>query len=142
MLGLLNVNTILRRLTFDFRDVFASGFQFDRMRFSGVLAEGEAILQEAFIISPAAFVRMEGKIDLDEEMIDMEMHVSPDLGGNLALISALANPAAGAIVFIGQQVFKDEMRNSSFISYRANGTWEDFELEEINEEETPSSSGG
>jgi len=131
LLGLLNFNAIARRLVFDFRDVFASGLKFDRMRYAGALADGEAILSEAFVLAPAVFVRMEGKVDLNKELVDLEVHVSPELGGNLALLSALANPAAGAFVFITQRIFKDEMRNSSFKSYRALGTWEDFEMVEI-----------
>jgi uncharacterized protein YhdP len=131
LLGLLNFNAIARRLVFDFRDVFASGLKFDRMRYAGSLADGEAILSEAFVLSPAVFLRMEGKVDLNKELVDLEVHVSPELGGNLALLSALANPAAGAFIFITQRIFKDEMRNSSFKSYRALGTWEDFEMVEI-----------
>ena len=131
LLGLLNFNALLRRVTFDFSDVLASGLRFDKMQYAGVLAEGEAIMSEAFLLSPAVFVRMEGKIDLDEELIDMEMHVAPELGGNLTLLSALANPTAGALMFVLQSVFKDEMRNSSLISYRAEGNWQDFEFVEI-----------
>ena len=135
LLGLFNFNAIARRLVFDFRDVFASGLQFDRMRFAGVLADGEVIFTDAFIFSPAVFVRMEGKIDLAKELVDMEMHISPELGGNIALLSALANPAAGAVVFITQRLFKDEMRNANFKSYRALGSWEDFEMLEMKDGE-------
>ena len=88
-------------------------------------------MRDAFILAPAVFVRMEGKLDLGKELIDMEVHVSPELGGNLALLSALANPAAGAVVFLTQSIFKDEMRRSSFKSYRALGTWKDFDMVEI-----------
>ncbi len=131
ILGLLNMNAILRRLVFDFSDVVASGLRFDRMRLSGVLADGEAVLQDAFVLSPAVFVTMEGRVNLDKELIDMEMHVSPELGGNIALLSALANPAAGAVVFLTQQLFKDDLRKNSFRSYRALGSWDEFELEEL-----------
>lgn len=131
LLGLLNFNAIARRLAFDFRDVFASGLKFDRMQYSGLFADGEAVMREAYIFTPAVFVRMEGKLDLDKELIDMEIHMSPELGGNLTLLSALANPTAGAVLFITQQLFKDEMRNSTFKSYRALGTWEDFEMVEF-----------
>jgi len=131
LLGLLNFNAIARRLVFDFRDVFATGLKFDRMRYAGVLADGEAILSEAFVLAPAVFVRMEGKVDLNRELVDLEVHVSPELGGNLALLSALANPAAGAFVYITQRIFKDEMRNASFKSYRALGAWADFEVVEF-----------
>lgn len=136
LLGLLNFNAIARRLTLDFSDVFSSGLEFDRMRYVGVLADGEAILNQAYIFTPAVFVNMQGKLDLDNELIDMEIHLSPELGGNLTLLSTLANPAAGALVFLTQQLFKDEMRSNSYKSYRALGNWEDFEMVEfdVNEE--------
>ena len=131
LLGLLNFNAIARRLLLDFSDVFASGLEFDRMQYSGLFSDGEALFRDAYIFTPAVFVRMDGKIDLSKELIDMEVHVSPELGGNLTLLSALANPTAGAVVFLTQRIFKDEMRESSFRSYRAFGTWEDFELVEM-----------
>ena len=141
LLGLFNFNAFARRFTLDFRDVFSSGLQFDRMRYAGLLADGEAIMRDAYIFSPAVFVQMEGKIDLDRELIDMEIHASPELGGNLTLLSALASPAAGAVVFLTQQIFKEQMRLSSFKSYRALGTWDDFELNEFNQDDTPEGEG-
>jgi len=100
ILGLLNFNAAARRLSLDFSDVIAGGLVFDRMQYRGQLSEGKAIMQDAFILSPAAFIRMEGQVDIANEMIDMEVHMSPELGGNLALLSGLANPAAGALVFL------------------------------------------
>jgi len=132
LLGLLNFNALARRLTFDFRDVFASGLTFDRMVYSGIFADGEAIMREAYVLTPAVFVRLEGKLDLGKELVDMEIHIAPELAGNLVLLSALANPAAGAVVFLTQRIFKDEMRRASFRSYRALGTWQDFELVDLN----------
>ena len=114
----------------------AAGLRFDRMKFVGVLADGEAVIQDAFLLSPAVFVTMEGNVNIDKELIDMEIHVSPELGGNIALLSALANPAAGAVVFLTQQLFKDDLRSNSFRSFRALGTWDDFELEEISKRDS------
>jgi len=135
LLGLLNFNALARRLTFDFRDVFASGLKFDRMVYSGILADGEAIMREAYVLTPAVFVRLEGKVDLGKELVDMEIHIAPELAGNLTLLSALANPAAGAVVFLTQRIFKDEMRQASFRSYRALGTWQDFELVDLDKQD-------
>ena len=132
LLGLLNFNAVARRLSLDFSDVFAGGLVFDRMQYKGQFSDGKAIMQEAYILSPAAFIRMEGQVDIAKEMIDMEIHMSPELGGNLALLSGLANPAAGALVFLTQRVFKEELRDANFTSYRALGTWKEFEIEQFN----------
>jgi len=131
LLGLLNFNAIARRLTLDFRDIFATGMQFDRMNYSGLFADGEAIMRDAYVLTPSVFLHLEGKLDLKKELVDLEIHAAPELVGNLTLLSALANPAAGAVVFLTQQIFKDQMRASSFKSYRALGTWDDFEIEDI-----------
>jgi uncharacterized protein YhdP len=135
LLGLLNFNAIVRRMFLDFSDIFAKGLEFDRIRYAGVLADGEAIMKDAYILSPSVFINMEGKLNLDKETIDMEMHLSPELGGNVALLSTVASPAAGALVFLTQKIFQDQMRLSSFRSYRALGTWKDFELVEIDKNE-------
>ena len=131
LLGLLNFNAIARRLTLDFRDIFSTGMQFDRMHYAGLFADGEAIMQDAYVLTPSVFLKLEGKLDLKKELVDLEIHAAPELAGNLTLLSALANPAAGAVVFLTQQIFKDQMRASSFKSYRALGTWDDFEIEDI-----------
>ena len=65
LLGLLNFNAIARRLILDFRDVFSTGLQFDSMQYAGVLADGEAIMRDAFVLTPSVFIKMEGKLDLD-----------------------------------------------------------------------------
>ena len=85
---------------------------------------------------------MEGQIDIAKEMIDMEIHMSPELGGNLALLSGLANPAAGALIFLTQRVFKEELRDANFTSYRALGSWKEFEIEQFSAaKQAPTRSG-
>jgi len=131
LFGLLNVNAIARRLRFDFSDVFASGLKFDRMHYEGLLVSGDIIFRDAYIFSPAAYLRAEGRVGLVKEDVDLEVHVSPELGGNLTLLSALANPAAGAVLFITQKLFKNELRSASFKSYAATGSWDDLNVEEL-----------
>jgi len=135
IVGLLNFNAVARRLAFDFRDVFADGLTFDRMQYTGLFSDGKAVMRDAYIFTPAVFVRMEGQVDIANEMIDMEIHMSPELGGNLALLSALANPAAGAVVFLTQRVFKNQIRDVNFTSYRALGSWDEFEVVPFDDDE-------
>lgn len=128
LIGLLNVNAIFRRMTLDFSDLFAKGLIFDQMRFNGYLAEGEAIYKEAYIYSPAVFIQMQGKVDLDKELVDLEIHAAPELAGNLTLLSALANPAAGAVLFITQKIFPNGLASPNMRSYQLRGPWKSAEL--------------
>lgn len=128
LFGLLNANAIFRRMTLDFSDLFAKGLIFDQIRFNGYLAEGEAIYKEAYIYSPAVFIQMQGKVDLDEELVDLEIHAAPELAGNITLLSALANPAAGAVLFITQKIFPNGLTSPNMRSYQLRGPWKSAEL--------------
>jgi uncharacterized protein YhdP len=129
LLGLLNFNTIFRRLTFDFSDLFSKGLKFDDMRFAGVLGDGNMLLQEGFIYSPSIFLQADGRVGLAEQDIDLDINVSPELGGNLTLVGAIANPTAGAVMFLSQRLFRSEQWGPTVQRYHVNGPWKNIQVE-------------
>ena len=123
LLGLLNINALSRRLRLDFGDVFGEGLAFDQMRTKGIFNEGDIVLKEFFIFAPSVYVEALGNVKLAKEEYDLQMLVSPQLGGNVALLTALSNPAAGAVVWLVDQIFDNPL--SKFIVYRYDitGPW-------------------
>ena len=132
--GLLNVNNLTRRLRLDFKDVFGSGLIFDHMESSGFVTQGDLVLKRFFIYSPSVYVQANGKVGLAKENYDMELLVSPQLGGNLALFSALTNPAAGAVVFLAQKVFKKQFNKAIVYTYSIDGPWKKPVIERVTNE--------
>ena len=61
---------------------------------------------------------------MEKEDYDMELIIAPDLGGNLTLLSALANPAAGAVVFVMQKLFKKQLAKMVYYKYQVSGSWD------------------
>ena len=131
LLGLLNINAISRRLRLDFSDIFEQGLEFDRMESVGQLVDGDMILEGAYIISPSVFIQSEGRIGLAKEDYDMQVKVSPEFGGNIALFTALANPAAGALVFLTQKLFRKELSSVNYYTYEVHGPWKSPEIYKI-----------
>ena len=131
LLGLLNLNAVSRRLRLDFSDIFEQGLEFDRMESVGKLVNGDMILEGAYIISPSVFIQSEGRIGLAKEDYDMQVKVSPEFGGNIALFTALANPAAGALVFLTQKLFRKELSSVSHFTYEVLGPWKSPEITKI-----------
>ncbi len=123
LLGLLNVNALSRRLRLDFGDVFGEGLAFDRMKTSGIVNEGDLVLKDFFIFSPSAYIEALGKVGLGREDYDLQMLVSPQLGGNVALLAALTNPAAGAFVWLVDQIFKNKLNKVIVYTYDVTGPW-------------------
>lgn len=131
LLGLLNLNAVSRRLRLDFSDIFAQGLEFDRMESVGKLENGDMILEGTYIISPSVYIQSEGRIGLAKEDYDMQVKVSPEFGGNIALFTALANPAAGALVFLTQKLFRKELSSVNYFTYEVRGPWKSPEITKI-----------
>jgi len=121
--GLLNVNALSRRLRLDFGDVFGRGLVFDRLKTQGIFNEGNIVLKDFYILSPSVYVEAQGKVGLDSEDYDLRMLVSPQLGGNVALLTALSNPAAGAVVWLADRIFKNQLNKVIVYTYDIVGPW-------------------
>ena len=124
LFGLLNLNALSRRLRLDFVDVFGKGLAFDQMKSGGLISEGNIILKDFFIFSPSVYIEALGKVGLAKENYDLQMLVSPQLGGNVALLTALSNPAAGAFVWLVDRIFKNQLNKVIVYTYDVTGPWE------------------
>jgi uncharacterized protein YhdP len=61
---LLSLQSLPRRATFDFRDVFSEGFAFERINADVKVARGILITDNFEISGPAAFVTLAGEVSL------------------------------------------------------------------------------
>ncbi len=127
--GLLNINALSRRLRLDFNDVFQKGLAFDKLRSAGKIMNGNMELTAFNIFSPAVYVEAQGRIGLSAEDYDMKLLVSPQLGGNVVLLSALASSGAGAVVLLAQQVFQKQINNALVYEYGVTGSWDEPSIE-------------
>jgi len=131
LLGLFNAETLTRRFTLDFTDVFKEGLAFDRINGEAVITSGRLSTDGIFIVGPAALLELSGDTSLAEETYDLNVTVAPQLGGNLSLAGAIANPAAGAMIFLMQKLFKKQMAKLIHYEYRVTGDWEDPRVEAV-----------
>ncbi len=103
LFGLFNVEALMRRLTFDFSDVFAKGLVFDSINATGTLENGDMFTDGFFVIGPAALIELRGRSGLAKEDYDMEITVAPQLGANLSLLSALALHSTHSSLWVSLQ---------------------------------------
>ncbi|HEX4857182.1 MAG TPA: YhdP family protein [Limnobacter sp.] len=126
LLGVLSLQSIPRRLTLDFKDVFSEGFAYDSMDADVVLKEGVASTQNFKMTGPSATVLMDGKLDLESETQNLNVVVLPDLnptGGSLIYSLMAANPAVGIASLIADFVFKDPLSKIFSFQYKVSGPW-------------------
>lgn len=106
LLGLMNLDHLLRRLRFDFSDVTSEGISFDRLEASYRFEEGYLRSNTPTLLqSSATRVRLSGEIDLLEETLDQQLRVTLPVGQTLPLSAViLGAPQVGAAIWLGQKL--------------------------------------
>ncbi len=133
ILGLVNFDTLRRRLKLDFKDVYQQGMAFDTIMGNFQFDAGQMYTNNLEIIGPSASVLIAGSIDLINETYDQVLSVSPRLDATLPVAGAIAGgPAAGLVVLLAQQAFSERLQKIQRITYNISGTWDDPKLTRLN----------
>ena len=132
LLGLISLQSIPRRLTFDFRDLFSDGFAFDSIEGDLKINDGIMFAKKFEIAGPAASVKMTGDISLPSERQNLTMTVAPKLSGIAAVGTAvLVNPIVGLGVLLGGEVLRNPIEKVLSVQYSVTGTWDDPSVKPI-----------
>jgi len=135
LFGLLSLQTLPRRLTLDFSDLFDKGFAFDRIEGEFQLEQGNAYTNRLAMDGPAAHIEIAGRTGLGAQDYDQRATVTPALSSSLPLAGALFGPAGigvGAALYLGQQVLPEIPRQVDRLlsrEYRITGSWQDPHIE-------------
>lgn len=130
ILSIFNMANIVRRLKFDFRDVFSSGIAFDSMRGQLLIADQHLNLQTPLVIKgPSSAFQMTGSVDMENEVPDLRLVATLPIGSNLPWLAALVGglPAAAG-VYVVSKVFEEEVDSFSSAVYDISGTLQKPEL--------------
>lgn len=122
LLSVFSLESVLRRLRLDFRDVYAEGFYFDRINASGELRNGVLQNDDLLLKGAAGDLRGRGKVDLAAEQIDYQFELTPNLTGNLPVLAAFAvTPVAGLYVLALSKVLGPVVDVFTRIRYQVTG---------------------
>jgi uncharacterized protein YhdP len=139
LLGVLSLQSLPRRITLDFNDIFSEGFAFDTINGTASIAQGLARTQDLTMIGPAATVVITGEADIARETQDLAVRVVPVVGDSVAAAAALAllNPIVGVGALLAQRLLKDPIGQMLAFQYRITGPWEDPKVERVGAPESP-----
>lgn len=132
LLGVLSLQSIPRRVSLDFRDIFSEGFAFDSIRGDVDVTKGVMEAQNLVIMGPAATVRMSGNVNLPEETQNLHVRVQPVLGDTLAVGAMLVSPPIGAVAWLAHKVLRNPIDQAFAFEYQVTGKWEDPKVAKIN----------
>jgi uncharacterized protein YhdP len=124
LLGVLSLQSLPRRLTLDFRDLFSEGFAFDFFRGDVQIEQGVAITNNLQMKGVAAAVLMEGRADIQHETQDIKVVVVPEINaGTASLVYGVINPLAGLTSFLAQLLLRQPLIDVNTRTFRVDGSW-------------------
>ena len=132
LLGVLSLQSLPRRLTLDFRDVFTEGFAFDFVRGDITIQQGTAATNNLQMKGVNAAVLMEGKADLAGETQDIKVVVIPEINaGTASLLASVINPAIGVGTFLAQMFLRQPLMRAATQEFHIDGTWADPKITKL-----------
>lgn len=126
LLSVLSLQSLPRRLTLDFRDVFSEGFAFDFVRGDVRIEQGVATTNNLQMKGVNAAVLMEGSANIDRETQDLRVVVVPEINAMTAsLVATAINPVVGLGSFLAQVFLRGPLIEAATQEFRIDGTWTD-----------------
>nr|WP_084166459.1 YhdP family protein [Stutzerimonas azotifigens] len=124
--GLLNLNSIGRRLRLDFSDLLDRGLSYDRVRGRLDVAEGVYRTREPLTLTgPSSNLELNGTLDMRSDRIDARLLVTLPVSNNLPLAAIIAGaPAIGGALFIADKLLGDRVARFASVQYRVEGPWQ------------------
>jgi uncharacterized protein (TIGR02099 family) len=141
LIGLLNFDTLARRLRLDFSDLSAAGLGYETIRGELLFDSGVIRIADPLeVATPSSDLQLVGNLDARAETLDAQLVATLPLAGNLTVAAAVTGGVPLAVgVYLTGKLFKKQVERMSSLRYRVRGTWDEPEvrLERIFESRVP-----
>jgi uncharacterized protein (TIGR02099 family) len=132
LFSIFSLDSLLRKLRLDFRDVFAKGFYYNSMKGNLALSQGVVQTSDASIDGVPGSLQIQGYADLVSRKLDYQMAFSPKVTSSLPVIIAwMVNPATGLAALALDEVFQSAEVISK-INFIVTGSFDEPVVTEVN----------
>ena len=129
--SLLSLDSLVRKLQLDFRDIFAKGFFYDKINGSFQIENGIAYTQDTLVDGGAGEISMHGYTDLNEQQLNYQIEFTPNVTSSLPVIVAwMVNPAT-ALAALALDQMLTSAKVISNIKFSLTGPLDDPQLTEL-----------
>jgi len=128
--GVLNFNSIGRRLRLDFSDLLGKGLSYDRVKGNLQASNGLLVTNEPITLTgPSSNLELKGNLDVRNERIDAKLLVTLPVTNNLPLAALIVGaPAIGGALFVVDKLLGDKVARFASVQYDVTGSMQDPEI--------------
>ncbi len=125
MLNILSLQTLPRRLSLDFTDVFEKGYSFDTMQGHFTLENGNANTKDTYFNGPIAKIEIKGNIGMAAKNYDLILSVTPYVTGSIPIVATIAGgPLVGAVSWLVEKAASGVVSSVATYHYSVKGPWD------------------
>ena len=135
LFGLLSLQTLPRRLTLDFSDLFGDGMAFDVIEGNFVIRNGDAYTDDLIMKGPSVDISISGRTGLSTHDYDQTAVITPQISDSLAVASGFLGPMGlglGTVLYLAGNMFEplqDSINKIMKFKYSISGSWNDPVIE-------------
>lgn len=125
--GLLNFNSIGRRLRLDFSDLLSKGLSYDRVKGLLVASDGVYVTRDPItMIGPSSNLELNGTLDMVRDRVDAKLLVTLPVTNNLPIAALIVGaPAIGGALFLVDKLLGDRVARFASVQYKVEGPWKE-----------------
>ena len=125
--GLLNFNSIGRRLRLDFSDLLGKGLSYDRVKGLLVASNGVYVTRNPITLTgPSSNLELNGTLDMVRDRVDAKVLVTLPVTNNLPIAALIVGaPAIGGALFLVDKLLGDRVARFASVQYKVEGPWKD-----------------
>ncbi len=128
--GLLNFDSIGRRLRLDFSDLFGRGLSYDRVKGLLVASDGIFVTRKPITLAgPSSNLELDGSLNMIDQTIDAKLLVTLPVTNNLPLAALIVGaPAIGGALFVVEKLLGDSVARFASVQYDVEGPLQNPEI--------------
>jgi len=125
--GLLNFNSIGRRLRLDFSDLLDKGLSYDRVKGLLVASNGVYVTRDPITMTgPSSNLELNGTLDMVRDRVDAKLLVTLPVTNNLPIAALIVGaPAIGGALFLVDKLLGDRVARFASVQYKVEGPWKE-----------------
>ena len=137
LLGLLSINSIIKRLSLDLSDVTSKGLAYSIIQTDAKVEKGQLKLKNLQFKAPSVQAKLWGRVDLVHKKYHLKADVTPAVGSSLATIAAIVgavNPVTAILTFTLLKNIPQINEDLVTYQYKIHSSWDNPIIEPRNVE--------
>jgi uncharacterized protein (TIGR02099 family) len=121
--GLLNFNSIGRRLRLDFSDLVGKGLSYDKVKGLLAASDGVYVTRDPITLTgPSSNLELNGTLDMVKDRVDAKVLVTLPVTNNLPIAALIVGaPAIGGALFLVDKLLGDRVARFASVQYKVEG---------------------